>query len=236
MASSRAWARRLARLSFVLLSLGLAVPGMSRAAAPLPAGSASAADAAMRERAVQRALLQRQQQQLQAGYAAERSQCMRRFLVFDCLDGVARRERAALAALRARLERLDLLDRQQLAEQERARVRANLAAREAAAAAQPSAVRTPPRRAAPPAGRAAMPRRAASSARAAGARGLLPQAGPRDARPLQAASQARAARAQRLQREKAYRRLQQRARDQQNRTPAAPLPVPPASGPLLLPR
>ena len=198
-------------------------PGASSrpiASAPLslPAPTASQVQAGFRTRQLERERLQAERQSLARDYAAERAGCMHRFQVFACLDQAATRHRRLDRALAERQRKLDLLDREQRAEQERERVRANLAARardEALRAAHPR----PPAPSAP----ARMP-----------ARPVVPA--PRAARqPLQSASEARAARSESQQREQSYERLRQRAQAQQG-SQAPALPVPPASGPLRAPR
>ncbi len=190
------------------------------ASAPVspPAPTASQVQAGFRTRELERRRLQAERQSLARDYAAERAACMHRFQVFACLDQAATRHRRLDRALAERQRKLDLLDREQRAEQERERVRANLAARardEALRAAQPR----PPAPSAP----ARMPARPVAPA-------------PRAARqPLQSASEARAARNESLQREQSYQRLRERARAQQG-SEAPALPVPPASGPLRAPR
>jgi hypothetical protein len=201
-------------------------PGASSrpiASAPLslPAPTASQVQAGFRTRQLERERLQAERQSLARDYAAERAGCMHRFQVFACLDQAATRHRRLDRALAERQRKLDLLDREQRAEQERERVRANLAARardEALRAAHPR----PPAAPAPSAP-ARMP-----------ARPVVPA--PRAARqPLQSASEARAARSESQQREQSYERLRQRAQAQQG-SQAPALPVPPASGPLRAPR
>ncbi|WP_297908437.1 hypothetical protein [Thiomonas sp.] len=201
-------------------------PGASSrpiASAPLslPAPTASQVQAGFRTRQLERERLQAERQSLARDYAAERAGCMHRFQVFACLDQAATRHRRLDRALAERQRKLDLLDREQRAEQERERVRANLAARardEALRAAHPR----PPAALAPSAP-ARMP-----------ARPVVPA--PRAARqPLQSASEARAARSESQQREQSYERLRQRAQAQQG-SQAPALPVPPASGPLRAPR
>ncbi len=193
------------------------------ASAPVspPAPTASQVQAGFRTRELERRRLQAERQSLARDYAAERAACMHRFQVFACLDQAATRHRRLDRALAERQRKLDLLDREQRAEQERERVRANLAARardEALRAAHPR----PPAAPAPSAP-ARMP-----------ARPVVPA--PRAARqPLQSASEARAARNESLQREQSYQRLRERARAQQG-SEAPALPVPPASGPLRAPR
>lgn len=204
-------------------------PGASSrpiASAPLslPAPTASQVQAGFRTRQLERERLQAERQSLARDYAAERAGCMHRFQVFACLDQAATRHRRLDRALAERQRKLDLLDREQRAEQERERVRANLAARardEALRAAHPR----PPAAPAPsaPSAPARMP-----------ARPVVPA--PRAARqPLQSASEARAARSESQQREQSYERLRQRAQAQQG-SQAPALPVPPASGPLRAPR
>ena len=241
-------ARVLARALCLFGTLAGLVPLSVRAAAQVASAPppASAPAASAREREQQRRLLQLQQRELEQRYAGQRSQCMQRFLVFDCLDAAARHYRDAHRALRDRQQALDLLDRQERAEQERARVRANLAAREPVDPARVRAQRERRIRLQRQAGSieqqraasaASAPRanRANRARAAAGARGALPVAPSGNRQALQGASQARAAQAERQQRQEAYQRLQQRVQEQQRRgsPPAPPLPVPPASGPLL---
>lgn len=232
-------------LAASVVSAALAWPIFAPAFAQQPAASApaQAAAAAARAREQERMQLQRREQRLSRDYAVQRAQCMRRFLVNDCLDAAARDHRAAMNALRVRRNQLDLLDRQQQAEEERARVRANLAAHPAV---DESAVRAERarrarleqqsrqaqlQRARPGPSEPARPRRPAG-----GARDVLPAASAAGTQPLQTASQARAAQAQHLRREQTYQRLQERARQQRSANPAPALPVPPASGPLAVPR
>lgn len=243
-----AWIALLAPAWFAAGWIPHACAGEAPVGVSMPA-SAPAEDG-VRAREQQRRMLQQQQLRLQADDAARRAQCMHRFLVNDCLDDAARHYRAAEAALQARQHQLDLLDREQRAEQERARVRAALAAHPAADPAaererreqreqREAEVRQAQRERAQ-----ALPRSAGASAPAGkaagkptgGARGVLPVAPSGASRPLQSASQASAARAQHEQRMETMQRLQQRTREQQTGPPAPPLPVPSASGPLVLPR
>ncbi len=212
-------------------SLAHPAPTPASAAASTPAQpvlSASQVQAGFQARQAERLRLARQREVLGQEYTAERARCLRRFQVFACLDQAAARHRRLDRALAERQRELDLVDREQRAEQERARVRAHLAAR-----AQDEA-----RRAARQPERAASPRpptRPASRATPPSSR-RPPAAVSRAARkPLQTASQAQSARRESQQREQAYERLRARARAQQG-THAPPLPVPPASGPLQLPR
>ena len=224
----------------------LLLPGPARAAEsspPLPAPSAastaarpalsaSQAQAGFQARQAERLRLERQRSLLGQQYAAERARCMRRFQVFACLDQAAAGHRRLDRVLAERLRELDLLDREQRAEQERERVRAHLAAR-----AQDEARRAARQRAQAPAPRP--PTQPASSAARPNPR-PTPRPNPRPTppaprKPLQSASQALSARRESLQREQAYDRLRMRARAQQG-SHAPALPVPPASGPLRLPR
>jgi hypothetical protein len=234
-------ARVLARALCLFGTLAGLVPPSVWAAAQLASASAPAANARGREQ--QRHLLRMQQHELDQRYAVQRAQCMHRFLVFHCLDAAARNYRDAQRALRVRQQALDLLDRQERAEQERARVRANLAAR---VPVDPAVVRAERERRIrlqrqarsieqQRAVSAASAPRASRAHPAGGARGALPTAPSGIGQALQGASQARAAQAERQQRQEAYQRLRQRVQEQQRRgsPPAPPLPVPPASGPLL---
>ncbi len=225
----------------------LLLPGPARAAEPSPpplapgsastpaqpAPSASQVQAGFQARQAERLRLERQREILGQEYAAERARCMRRFQVFACLDQAATRHRRLDRVLAERLRKLDLLDREQRAEQERERVRARLAER-----AQEQARRAARQREQAPAARAPTQPASPSATGAAPRPSVHPsvrRAPPAPRKPLQSASQARAARRESLQRERAYQRLRERARAQQG-SHAPALPVPPASGPLQLPR
>ncbi len=192
-------------------------PALAQSAPAQPltraAAQAAAREARGRDLARQRAALAR-------AYAAERAQCMHRFLVFACLDDAARRERLQRDALRAQQMHLRLLAREQRAQQELQRVRMREAAHAAPGGAMPIL---------PAAGlEHPLPGQPA-------ARDMLPR--PLPQRALEARSRARAARRLQRQRRAQYQDLRQRVQRQQQQSPAAPpLPLPAASGPLRLPR
>ncbi len=243
------WPHASALALLAALSLGVALPAPCAAAGqPLAAasGAAAAQESALRvspaARAAERRRLDVQRSVLERDYAGQRAACMKRFFVFDCLDAAARRQRDALRALRARRQHVDLLGREQRATQELESVGQRMAQHAPVDATRQRELRA--RREAD-ARRAQRQRAGAAStpAAAAAAQGVpaLPR---RDAAPPaggpalapEPASQARAAREQRRQREIEYQDLRERVRAQQRNPPAPPLPVPPASGPLQLPR
>lgn len=206
----------------------LLLAGPARAGdAPAPALTASQVQAGFQARQAERSRLEAERARLARDYAAERARCMQRFQVFACLDQAAERHRRLDGALAERQRKLDLLDREQRAEQERERVRANLAAHAQDEAQRAGRQREQARRAS-----AAAPSKAPSTA----PRPVQPgRARTPPQQPLQSASQARQARRESLQRQQSYERLRERARSQQA-SPAPALPVPPASGPLQFPR
>lgn len=206
----------------------LLLAGPARAGdAPAPALTASQVQAGFQARQAERSRLEAERQRLARDYAAERAHCMQRFQVFACLDEAAGRHRRLDGVLAERQRRLDLLDREQRAEQERERVRANLVAHAQDQARRAASQREQARRA-----QASAP--APAKARPA-ARPVQPGRASTPPQPLQSASQARQARRESLQREQSYQSLRERAGAQQG-SPAPALPVPPASGPLQFPR
>ncbi len=226
-----------------LLALSLACAASAVAAQPAPLASqpASAPAAARAQRQIERARLEQQRRQIDRDYAAERAACMGRFLVFSCLDHAAQRHRRLRDAVRARQQRLDLLDREQRASEQRAAIRRRLAEHAGGDATQVLLQRQQRQQQAQREQRQRAQARAASAPAPArrvpghGARAVLP--GPQQAPGLRtSASQAQAARASQRERMLDYLRLQQRVRQQQQSPPAPPLPVPPASGPLPVPR
>lgn len=220
----RAATRMLRHACAAALLGALAWPAAHAAGASAPTPRQSAAPDGFALRDAERQRLRQQQQALQRSFADERAQCLRRFLVFDCQREVDRRRRAADAQLRDRLRQLDLLDREQRAQMELRQVHE----RQAEHVAPASAASQPARNAQP--APAAAPARTPAAARAA-----VPAREPAGAAaPLQSASQAQRARERQQQRVQAYEQLRERV-SQQPASTVAPLPVPPASGPLLPP-